>query len=59
LDLDPIRILAHRMLGLQGRELDQVRVQYDLYDEVPVTWEDAANLRVLYPHLFDDFQEEV
>lgn len=59
LALEPIRILACRTLSLRGRELDQVRVQWDCYDEVTASWEDAALMRSQYPHLFDELQEEV
>lgn len=45
LALEPIHILAHRTLALQGQELDQVRVQWDFYDEVMTSWEDAAQMR--------------
>ena len=57
--LEPIRILARRTLSLRGRELDQVRVQWDCYDEVTASWEDAAQMRAQYPYLFDELQEEV
>ena len=47
LTLEPIRILQHRRLTLRGRDIDQVRVQWDPSDETSATWEDATRLRGL------------
>ena len=44
--LEPICILARWTLSLWGKELDQVRVQWDCYDEVMASWEDIAQMRV-------------
>ena len=59
LSLEPIRVLARRTLQLQGREVDQVKVQWDCYDEVTATWEDTMQMRRDYPYLFDELHEEV
>ena len=59
LSLEPIRVLASRTLQLRGREVDQVKVQWDFYDEVTATWEDTMQMRRDYPYLFDELQEEV
>ena len=59
LALEPICIIARRTLALRGRELDQVRVQWDCYDEVTNSLEDAARMKIQYPYLFDELQEEV
>ncbi|XP_059067607.1 uncharacterized protein LOC131858392 [Cryptomeria japonica] len=45
LALEAIRILARQMPSLRGRELDQVRVQWDYYDEAKASWEDATQMR--------------
>ena len=54
LSLEPIRVLARRTLQLRGREVDQVKVQWDCYDEVIATWEDMMQMRHDYSYLFDE-----
>ena len=59
LALEPIHIIARRTLALRSQEMDQVRVQWDCYDEVTASWEDATQMRSQYQYIFDELQEEV
>ncbi|KAH9293792.1 hypothetical protein KI387_041003, partial [Taxus chinensis] len=43
--VEPVHIIERMTLGLRGREIDQVRIQWDRYDETSATWEDATLLR--------------
>lgn len=57
LALEPVAMLQRRHLTLRGREIDQVRVQWDPNDEALATWKDASRIRDSYPYLFTGFQE--
>lgn len=57
LSMEPVRILQHREMSLRGWTIEQVRVQWDPIDDSSTTWEDAVQMRELYPHLFSGFQE--
>lgn len=39
--------------------MDQIRVEWDCYDEVTTSWEDTVPMTSQYTYVFDELEEEV
>jgi hypothetical protein len=50
---EPIRILDHHIRQLRHRTIDQFKVQWDNYSPHSTTWEDAYDMHLQFPFLFD------
>lgn len=50
--LEPQCILQKKVLMLQNREIEQVKVQWKNFGPDEATWEMVDEMRVMYPSLF-------